>query len=422
MAPKRRIRNLTLSAIASGFLAVAASALPASPVGASAEVVELAPDQRAGWSAEKFFAPVTGLFLGGPDYWYAPRELAIEVLPEAAALELFYVRMNMQRAYAQASAPARIALPARIETTRRDALSIRASAPGYRTQTLSVSARTRSRVLRIELEPVANRVEFVSHRALAGAGWISFATQERSTLRLQKTAAGFSVTLLETSLDPPARAALADFGSELVHAADAHELGQDLVFGFESPAVARGELELRAAQDRDAVRGGWELRLTLTPVGASESPVSRALAALARIDAREFAPCAKSFEREFRSALGSESLAAALSSDDPFAGRYVRAALRRLAELSGGELLLADQSRFRADAALEFEAAAARAAEVEGLIAVLRAFVAELEPEAHRAEALRGLIDPSRSRAEFGAALAVAERAEAECASAALGR
>jgi hypothetical protein len=423
MAPDGRIRRLTFRAIAAVQIAIAvALAAPALATAGGAAIVALAPDQRAGWSAEKFFAPLTGLVLGGPAYWYAPREIRIEAAPESAALELFYVRTNMQRAYAQATAPARLALPPRIETTRRDVVSIRASAPGHRTQTVSVSARTRDARLRIELEPVANRVTSVSHRALAGAGWISFATRERSTLRLQLTPTGFTVTLLESSLDPLARDALAEIGSALVRSGEAHELGQDLVFAFESPDVARGALEIRAGQDTDPIRDGWELRLTLSPTGAGASPVARARAAFAQVDERAISGCARQFERELRSALGAESLASSLSGDAPFSGRYVRAALRRLAELSKGELVLADGSRFRADSALEFEAAAARASEVSGLIALLRAFVSELEPAAQRSAGLRSLIDPARSRSAFAAAVASAERAQARCAAAARGR
>jgi hypothetical protein len=40
------------------------------PAGAG-EVVDLVPDERASWGATNIFAPITGLFLGGPGYWYS---------------------------------------------------------------------------------------------------------------------------------------------------------------------------------------------------------------------------------------------------------------------------------------------------------------------------------------------------------------
>lgn len=418
MASIGRSRPLIPIALALSLTGAPAPAQAADPGAGSAEaaVIALEPDRRAGWSGEKFLAPITGLFLGGSGYWYDPREIRIDTTPPGAALELFYVRTNMQRDYEQAEAPARLRLPPRIDTTARDVISIRASAPGYRTESVELEVRSRLATLQIDLEPVANRLLGVLHRELAGNGELKLATRERSTLRLQKTPQGFSLTLLETSLDPAAEAALADVEGGLLRSARGQPVGQDLMLLFESPAVATAAVELRAAQEPDPVRGIHELRLTLAAASAQGGAVRLTREALARVDADAISRCALAFDRRLREALEPSALARALSVYDPFAGRSVRAALRRQGELSPGSAVsLAEGSRFRLDVPLEFEAAAGRAAEVVGLLSLLREFVAELEAREQRAIALRSLIAPAVSRADFAAALAAADAAEADC-------
>lgn len=418
MASIGRSRPLIPLAIALALSGVPAPARAAGADAARAEapLIELEPDRRAGWSGEKFFAPLTGLFLGGSSYWYDPHEIRIETTPPDAALELFYVRTNMQRDYEQAEAPARLRLPPRIETSARDVISIRASAPGYRTASVELGVRSRQETLQLDLEPVANRLLGIEHRALAGSGLLQLATRERSTLRLQKTPQGFAVTLLETSLDPAAEAALADLESGILRGAQGHAIGADLLLLFESPAVAAAELELRVAQEPDPLRGVHELRITLAPTELQRAAASRAREALARLDADAISSCALAFDRSLRAALDPTQLARALSVYEAFGGRYVRAALRRLGELAPGAAVpLADGSRFRLDVPLEFEAAAGRAAEVVGLLSLLRDFVAELEVPEQRAAALRSLIAPGVPRAAFAAALSAARAAENDC-------
>ena len=86
------------------------------------DVVELIPDDPPSWTPNNLFAPVTGLFLGGPGYWYENRVIEIETSPPGAVLDLFYVRRNFQKRYEQADAPVRVILPSRIEATSRDSL------------------------------------------------------------------------------------------------------------------------------------------------------------------------------------------------------------------------------------------------------------------------------------------------------------
>ena len=79
----------------------------------SYDTIELIPEDRAGWTVTNLFAPITGLFMGGPGYWYSDRKIRVETTPPGAALDLFYVRRNFQKGYEQADAPVEILLPPR---------------------------------------------------------------------------------------------------------------------------------------------------------------------------------------------------------------------------------------------------------------------------------------------------------------------
>ncbi len=410
--------SLLFIALSLAGLPIAACAAAPRPALPASELIDLAPDRRASWSGEKLLAPLTRLFLGS-GYWYEPRELRVETTPSDAVLELFYVRANMQRGYEQGEAPARVRLPARIDTSDRDVLSIRASAPGYRTATLQLPVRSRQATVQIDLEPVANRLLAVEHRYFAGSGVLRLLTRERSTLRLQKGAGGFTLVLLETSLDPVALAQLGELQSGLLLRAEAQALGEDLLLLVGSPAVADGRVELRASQDEDRVRGVHALSLVLAPADAEASRVRRARERLAGLDASSVSECSLRFDRALRASLDPELLARSLSVYDPFIGRYVRAALRRLGEIAPDHaLLLVDGTRFRADVPLEFEAAAGRAGEAIGLLALFRDLVAALEPAELRAATLRSVIAPGLSRERFAVALAGAEAVGEACRSA----
>ena len=78
-------------------------------------------------------------------------------------------------------------------------------------------------------------------------------------------------------------------------------------------------------------------------------------------------------------------------------------------------MTLADGTPFRTDVPLELAAATSQAAEVIGYLAMLRAFVDELEPEAYRVETLRGIVAPELAPARFGAVVEAGNTAEREC-------
>jgi hypothetical protein len=384
---------------------------------ASAEVVELIPKDRPAWSATNLFAPITGLFLGGPGYWYSARKLEIDTTPPGAVLDLFYVRINFQKAYEQTDAPATVVLPSRIEAGPRDSVTIRALLDGYRQSEVHVRVRSREEKVHIDLEPLANSLIAMTHNTFGGRTTLNFVTKEALTFRLQQATNGFTVVLTATGKAPGADDTLQGVRSSVLESVKAQQLGEDLVVRVSLTEAAREKkLETRSRQSFDPVRGVYAFALDLIPPEDGETPVQRAQAALRRIGPEAVSGCAQEFDAALREQLDPSALARALAPTGGFTDPYLRAALKRLGEISpDGELALVDGSRFRASIPIELSAAASQADEVRGYLAMLRRFVAELEPESDRRESLRGLIAPELGVAGFDTVMNAAELREQQC-------
>lgn len=390
-------------------------ALGVSP--ARAEVVELIPKDRPSWSATNLFAPITGLFMGGPGYWYSPRKIEIETTPPGAVLDLFYVRINFQKGYEQTDAPATIVLPSRIEAGPRDSLMIRALLDGYKQREVHVRVRSREEKVHIELEPLANQLVAMTHGTFAGRTTLTFLTKEALTFRVQDASDGFSVVLTSTGMAPGAAATVEGVRSSLIERLKAQQLGEDLVVRVTLTPDARArKLETRSRQSFDPIRGLHGFALDLVTESDGATPVQRAQAALKAIQPGMVSGCAAEFDAALREKLEPSALTRALAPKGGFSDPYLRAALKRLGELSpDGTLVLVDGTRFRAAIPIELSAAASQSGEVQGYLAILRQLVNELEPEADRREALRGLIAPEVGAASFDEIVRGAELREQQC-------
>jgi hypothetical protein len=385
---------------------------------AGAEVVELIPTERSAWGATNLFAPVTGLFLGGPGYWYSARRIEVDTTPPGAVLDLFYVRGNFQKGYEQSEAPATLVLPSRVEAGPRDSVTIRALLDGYRQGEAHVLVRSRENKVHIELEPLANQLVAMTHGYFAGRTTLNFVTKESLTFRIQQAADGFTVVLTSTGMKAGSEGTLEGVQSSLLKSVKAQQLGEDLVVRVALTEQARArKVETRSRQSFDPVRGLYTFALdVIAPGEDGATPVQRAQAALREIQPGAVTGCAGEFDAALHEQLDPSALARALTPSGGFADPYLRAALKRLGELSpGGELALADGTRFRASVPIELSAAAAQAAEVKGYLAMLREFVARLEPPSDRRESLRGLIAPELGVASFGAVMDAAEERERTC-------
>ena len=384
------------------------------------DVVELIPDDPPSWTPNNLFAPITGLFLGGPGYWYEDRVIEIETSPPGAVLDLFYVRRNFQKRYEQADAPVRVILPPRIEATSRDSLNVRALLDGYQQREAKVLIRSRDEHLVIELSPLPNSLVAFSHTYFAGRGSLQFLTKEALTFRLRKSEDGLGVVLTETAQQPEAREAMQGVASALVSSVKSQQLGEDLMVRVALTERGRVDFETRSRQSVDPVRGLHLFALDLVPSDGGNADIERAREALQRIGSADVSGCSLEFDGALRSQLDPAALARALTPNGSYTDKFMRAAMKRLGEVSsGGVIRMLDGSEFRSAIPIELMAAATQPGEAIGYLSLLRRFIALLEPAAHRRHTLRGLIAPEVSPASFERFLLASEERERSCLSSA---
>jgi hypothetical protein len=398
----RPLRLLLLAALSAG------AALTAH---AAATTVRLVPDDRASWRARTLFG-----FLR-PEHNYGARYIDVTTTPPNAVLDLFYVRSNFQKRYEQATAPVRVELPKRSEAGPRDAVNIRAFLDGHRAREVSVRIASSQKSVHIDLEPLPNRLDGAAHTYLAGRAALSFLTKEAPTVRVQEQEGGFRVILSETALQPGVD--LDGMRSPLVDKVEALQLGEDLLVRVRLPANVRvgrdAPWQLRSRQARDDLRNLYVYSVELVPTDGGAAAVAHARGALASITAGDVSGCAGRFDAVLRERLDAAALARALAPRGSFTDPYLRAAMKRLGEVSGGRVALLDGSSFDSASAIELSAALSQPAEAVGYLALLRTFVARVEsPEQQRAT-LRGLVAPELDSARFDAAMDAAEGAERSC-------
>ena len=298
--------SIRAAAIVCVGLAAAVLSAGAAEEAETLDEVELIPKDRAGWTATNFFAPVTGLFMGGPGYWYSPRRIEIRTTPPDASLDLFYVRRNFQKGYEQADAPARVTLPPRIEAGSRDSLNIRAFADGYKQKEVSVRIRSRDESVMIDLEPLSNSLVALTHLYFAGRSSLELLTKEALTFRVQPFGEGYRFILLQTGNSEAATASMRGIEDALVGSLRPQQLGEDLVLSVELTEQARDEeVEVRQFQSSDAIRRLHSLRIDILPKAGAGSPVQRGREALLRVRAADVTGCALRFDARMREGLDS---------------------------------------------------------------------------------------------------------------------
>ena len=397
-----------------GFLLLTLIALPASA--AEREIVELIPTKRSSWTIERLFAPITGLFRGGPSYWYGERTLEIDTRPPGASLDLFYLRENIQRRFERAESPILLRLPTRIEAGPGDSVVIRAILDGYIHQEVQVKVRSRETQLTIELAPLPNHLEAMTHTHLSRRGSLQFLTSEAAKFRLQKMSDGFSIVLTEMDHSEGASETMRGVSSDNIKSLRAEQLGEDLVVRVQLHDAAQNRLDLRFTQSYDAVRELHLFTVELVPTEGNAVVLARSGDALNRVQHSNVFGCALYFDRSMRSQLDSEALSRALAPSSSFVDPHIRSALQRLGELSpDGLITLIDGSKLRPSIPLDLAAASAQSAEAIGVLSLLRAFIAELEPSEQRRNALRGVIAPELDSERFDAIVEIAEEYERRC-------
>jgi hypothetical protein len=379
-------------------------------------VIELIPTDSPPWRVSNLFAPVSGLFLGGSDYWYAARTIEINTTPPHAVLELAYVRENIQKRFERAEAPILLVLPSRIQAGPLDSINIRALLDGHQQVERKLEVRSRDTELTISLAPLPNVLSALSHTYFSGRGRLKFLTSEAAKFRVQKLSDGFSIALLETALSRESAKMMEGVSSPNIELVRGEPLGEDLVIRVKLRAAARDEIEMRSAQGYDPVRDLHHLAIDLVPTSERAGAEQRARNALAKIDRADVFGCALDFDRSMRLQLDPADLARSLAPTSTFLDPYLRAALKRLGEISPeGVIEITDGSTFRPSVPIELSAGMTRSAEVVGYLALLRQFVANLEAPSDRWNILHGILAPEESRSNFDSMVEVAESLERHC-------
>jgi hypothetical protein len=376
-----------------------------------AETVELIPEESAGFSARNLMGLIRR------QHYHGERRIRVETTPPGATLDLFYIRAGFQKLYEQAEAPVTVLLPKRIQAGPRDTVTIRALVDGFRHKSITLAVDSNQSEVLLELEPLPNRLDAVSHVYFAGRSSLGLLLKEAPTVRVQNREDGFHVILAETARAPELAEALAELRSPLVEEIEAQQLGEDLLVRVAFAAGVDSEtVELRARQSHDAIRNLHRYTVDLVPADGGAAAVEAARQALAEIRGSDVTGCNAIFDETLRRQLEPEALSRALSPRGEFTDRYLRAALRRLGEVSpGGVIRLVDGSAYRPQIPLELGAATLQAASAQGYLALLRRLVAKLESKPHRTETLRGLIAPEMNPERFAEALAKAEQPQARC-------
>jgi hypothetical protein len=214
---------------------------------------------------------------------------------------------------------------------------------------------------------------------------------------------------------PEARAALDDMRSPLVGEVYGEQLGEDLLVKVSLTQAAVGQTEVRSRQQYNAARDLHEFVLELVS-DQGAGAVQNALAALANVGAADVTGCALAFDSTARDQLDPGALNRALAPQGDFTDRYVRAAMRRLGEVTpGGAVEFTDGSRYSPAVPIELEVSLNQAASAQGFLSLLRTFVFELEAADYRVETYRSLIAPEMDSATFEVVFDKASSAEKTC-------
>ncbi|MCZ6463227.1 MAG: hypothetical protein O7A09_02730 [Proteobacteria bacterium] len=352
-----------------------------------------------------------------PRFYFGERLLEIETTPPGAYLDIQYIRRGTQLERLEARSPATVELPSRFSAGAVDVVRIRAHAPGYVRGGAVVDVRSSTDHVRVDLEPVPNRLLGVRHRSLAGRDVVSLVSREPPVLRTRRTPDEVSVVILDTSAEEGVSEAVAGLQSSFFQSVEPVQAGLDLILTFRLSDAARDAgVAMRTFSAEDPVRGVHLTRLDWSVPDDRAAWVERVQKALARMGPDDVSGCASVFESTLRAALTPEAMLAGPAGAPAFLRPVYRAALRRLATLSPDAVLhLTDGSSLDATVLLELELALQQVDRIEGYAALLRALVRELERAPARRTAAHGLLAPNIPAARFSEAWDSAAASETRC-------
>ncbi len=369
--------------------------------------VDLIPTERAAWSPKNLGIGVTSM-LGGWNYWYTVREISVETVPTNADLRLYYIRSNFQKRFEQSHTPALVKIPPRVDMTYKDAVKFHAIADGYLAQEVSYDAQKVPDHVVLQLQVLPNSLVSLSHTELAGRTSLTMRTTEQPDVRMSKNTSlkGFQIALTKTAVKlagkPPT-------GGGHVTGLAAIQLGEDAIVRVETDA---GDLEVRSRQSFDAVQSQYVYVFDIVPPGTAAPSDGQVRA---RLDALGFTPdanCDDRFAAVLREKLGDAALTDAFRPSGELTDMYQREAMLRLGRYHEGTVKTDTGETLRTGSSLELALAMQSAARVKGYLALLAA-LAQSEPQP--ADALRTLIAPTLSPADFSPVYDAGQAARRDC-------
>jgi hypothetical protein len=369
--------------------------------------VDLTPPERAAWTPKNVLVGVSGIF-GSYGYWYDDRSFAVETVPPESQLGLYYLRKNFQKRFVRANAPANVKLPPRADTTPKDAVRISVTANGYLSQDVSFGAREVPERVTITLKALPNALVSVAQTSFGGRTTITLRTTEQPELRLSKAARfpGFTISLSKTALKIEGK--VTGTGARL-RSLDATQVGEDAIVRVETDAP---DVEVRSKQSFDPVSSQYVSVFDLVQPGTI-APTDGEVRA--RLDGVAYTPdtaCDARYAAVLREKLGDAVIADAFRPAGGIADLYRREAMLRLGRFREGSVRTEAGETLRTGNPLELALALQSAGTVDGYLALLGALA---RSEAHPADALRSLVAPQMSAADFAPVYEAAEATRASC-------
>ncbi|HTO70934.1 MAG TPA: hypothetical protein VMR31_13820 [Myxococcota bacterium] len=369
--------------------------------------VDLIPAERAAWTPKNVGIGLSSI-LGGWGYWYTEREISVETVPAVADLSLYYIRSNFQKRFERAQSPALVKLPSRADMTYKDAVKFHAIANGYLAEEVSYDAQKVPDHVVIQLHVLPNSLVFLGHTEFAGRTSLTLRTTEQPEVRMSKNTSlqGFQIALTKTAVKlegkPPK-------GGGHITDLDAIQIAEDAILrvGTDSP-----DLEVRSRQSFDAVQGQYVYVFDIVAPGTA-APSDQQIRA--RLDALPFTPnasCDDRYAAVLREKLGDAELADAFRPSGELTDLYRREAMLRLGRYHEGTVQTDTGDTLRTGSSLELALALQSAPRVRGYLALLGA-LARTEPAP--GDAMRTLIAPGKTPAEFAPIYDAAEGARSDC-------
>lgn len=374
---------------------------------AAPEEVELIPADPAPLGLGSLFVGIASL-LGGWRYWQGERYVRITTVPDDADVALYYIRSNFQKRFERATAPLRVLLPKRANTTRRDVLSLRIQADGFSTEERVYPVRDVAEELVIRLAPLPNALVAFDHTYIAGRTTLLLHTKEEPQFRVSRgqSSAGFVLALTKTADKLESRPEVS--GGEVL-GVEVSQVGEDILISIQT---RDSKVEVRSKQSYNAIRKEHILLLDVMADGARLPGSEEVRRALERLAYRPGDRCNRSAESVLRERLDPAVVAKAFRPSGSIIDSYQREAMLLLGRASRGTVHTLGGEELRTGSPLELELALQSAATVEGYFGLLAAFArGQDEP----VTVLRSLLAPGMRPDEFRPIYAAADSAWKSC-------